>query len=33
MLDHLGFSVGDYERSKSFYEKALAPLGRPRLRA
>jgi catechol 2,3-dioxygenase-like lactoylglutathione lyase family enzyme len=27
MLDHIGFTVGDYERSKAFYEKALAPLG------
>ena len=27
MLDHLGISVKDYEASKSFYEKALAPLG------
>lgn len=27
MLDHVGFAVKDYERSKSFYEKALAPLG------
>jgi catechol 2,3-dioxygenase-like lactoylglutathione lyase family enzyme len=27
MLDHMGLSVSDYERSKTFYEKALAPLG------
>jgi catechol 2,3-dioxygenase-like lactoylglutathione lyase family enzyme len=27
MLDHVGFSVTDYARSKTFYEKALAPLG------
>ncbi len=27
MLDHVGFSVSDYARSKAFYEKALAPLG------
>jgi catechol 2,3-dioxygenase-like lactoylglutathione lyase family enzyme len=27
MIDHLGFSVSDYARSKAFYEKALAPLG------
>ena len=27
MLDHVGFAVADYERSKAFYEKALAPLG------
>ena len=27
MLDHVGFGVSDYERSKAFYEAALAPLG------
>lgn len=27
MLDHMGFAVKDYERSKSFYEQVLAPLG------
>lgn len=27
MLDHLGFEVSDYEISRSFYERALAPLG------
>lgn len=27
MIDHLGFPVSDYQRSKAFYEKALAPLG------
>jgi catechol 2,3-dioxygenase-like lactoylglutathione lyase family enzyme len=27
MIDHLGFSVSDYERAKAFYGKALAPLG------
>ncbi|HUA12211.1 MAG TPA: VOC family protein [Solirubrobacteraceae bacterium] len=27
MLDHAGFGVGDYARSKAFYEEALAPLG------
>ena len=27
MLDHVGFDVSDYERSRAFYEKALAPLG------
>jgi catechol 2,3-dioxygenase-like lactoylglutathione lyase family enzyme len=27
MLDHAGFSVADYAQSKTFYEKALAPLG------
>ena len=27
MLDHLGFAVADYSRSRAFYERALAPLG------
>jgi catechol 2,3-dioxygenase-like lactoylglutathione lyase family enzyme len=27
VLDHVGFPVSDYARSKAFYEKALAPLG------
>jgi catechol 2,3-dioxygenase-like lactoylglutathione lyase family enzyme len=27
MIDHLGFSVSDYDRAKAFYAKALAPLG------
>jgi len=27
MLDHTGFGVTDYQRSKAFYERALAPLG------
>jgi catechol 2,3-dioxygenase-like lactoylglutathione lyase family enzyme len=27
MLDHAGFGVSDYQRSRSFYESALAPLG------
>jgi catechol 2,3-dioxygenase-like lactoylglutathione lyase family enzyme len=27
MLDHVGFGVSDYERSKAFYAQALAPLG------
>ena len=27
MIDHIGFSVSDYPRSKTFYAKALAPLG------
>ena len=27
MLDHVGFGVSDYERSKAFYSEALAPLG------
>ena len=26
-LDHVGFAVADYQRSKVFYERALAPLG------
>ncbi len=26
-LDHIGLDVSDYELSKSFYQKALAPLG------
>jgi catechol 2,3-dioxygenase-like lactoylglutathione lyase family enzyme len=26
-LDHVGFAVADYTRSKAFYERALAPLG------
>ena len=27
MVDHVGFGVTDYARSKAFYEQALAPLG------
>jgi catechol 2,3-dioxygenase-like lactoylglutathione lyase family enzyme len=27
MIDHVGFPVSDYERSKAFYIAALAPLG------
>jgi catechol 2,3-dioxygenase-like lactoylglutathione lyase family enzyme len=27
MIDHIGFPVSDYERSKDFYAKVLAPLG------
>jgi catechol 2,3-dioxygenase-like lactoylglutathione lyase family enzyme len=27
MIDHVGFAVADAERSKLFYEQALAPLG------
>jgi catechol 2,3-dioxygenase-like lactoylglutathione lyase family enzyme len=27
MLDHIGFSVSDMTASRTFYEKALAPLG------
>ncbi|MBS1879498.1 MAG: VOC family protein [Actinobacteria bacterium] len=27
MLDHVGLEVSDFDRSRSFYEAALAPLG------
>ena len=27
MIDHLGINVTDYERSRDFYARALAPLG------
>ncbi|MEH2511353.1 catechol 2,3-dioxygenase-like lactoylglutathione lyase family enzyme [Nitrobacteraceae bacterium AZCC 1564] len=27
MIDHIGFPVSDYERAKTFYTRALAPLG------
>lgn len=27
MIDHTGVAVSDYQKSKEFYEKALAPLG------
>jgi catechol 2,3-dioxygenase-like lactoylglutathione lyase family enzyme len=27
MIDHIGFPVADYARSKAFYTKVLAPLG------
>lgn len=27
MLDHIGFTVSDFARSRAFYEHALAPLG------
>src|ERR1700751_3588306 len=27
MIDHIGFPVSDYERAKTFYLNALAPLG------
>jgi catechol 2,3-dioxygenase-like lactoylglutathione lyase family enzyme len=27
MIDHIGFPVSDYARSKTFYAQALAPLG------
>ena len=32
MIDHIGFSVSDYERAKAFYSAALAPLGYTLLR-
>ena len=27
IIDHIGFVVSDYEKSKEFYSKCLAPLG------
>ena len=27
MIDHLGINVSDFEKSKTFYDKAMAPLG------
>jgi catechol 2,3-dioxygenase-like lactoylglutathione lyase family enzyme len=27
IIDHIGTSISDYDRSKEFYEKSLAPLG------
>jgi catechol 2,3-dioxygenase-like lactoylglutathione lyase family enzyme len=27
MIDHIGFGVRDYEKSKAFYDSTLAPLG------
>jgi len=27
VVDHVGFAVADYERSKAFHREALAPLG------
>jgi catechol 2,3-dioxygenase-like lactoylglutathione lyase family enzyme len=27
MIDHVGFAVSDYARSKAFYQQTLAPLG------
>ena len=27
MLDHMGITVADYDASKAFYERVLAPLG------
>jgi hypothetical protein len=31
MLDHIGLVVSDFGRSKSFFERALAPLGYTKL--
>ena len=27
MIDHLGITVSDFDASKAFYDKAMAPLG------
>jgi catechol 2,3-dioxygenase-like lactoylglutathione lyase family enzyme len=27
IIDHIGLVVGDYEKSKQFFSRALAPLG------
>ncbi|MCP4767086.1 MAG: VOC family protein [Gammaproteobacteria bacterium] len=27
MIDHIGFAISDFERSKRFYDQCLAPLG------
>jgi catechol 2,3-dioxygenase-like lactoylglutathione lyase family enzyme len=27
IIDHVGLNVTDYEKSKAFYQKILAPLG------
>ena len=27
MIDHLGITVADFDASKAFYDKAMAPLG------
>jgi len=27
VIDHLGINVSDFEKSKTFYDKAMAPLG------
>ncbi len=27
MIDHIGIAVSDFDRSKSFYDRAMAPLG------
>jgi len=26
LIDHIGLAISDYDRSKQFYSKALAPL-------
>ena len=31
MIDHIGFTVSDLERSRAFYDAAFAPLGVTRL--
>jgi catechol 2,3-dioxygenase-like lactoylglutathione lyase family enzyme len=31
IFDHLGYSVGDFDKSTAFYDAALAPLGIKRL--
>ena len=31
MIDHFGLSVADYEKSRAFYDAALAPLGYARM--
>jgi catechol 2,3-dioxygenase-like lactoylglutathione lyase family enzyme len=33
MLDHMGFNVSDFARSRAFYESVLAPLGVKTLRS
>ena len=33
MLDHISIGVSDFERSKTFYDRALRPLGVTRLYA
>ena len=27
MIDHLGISVSDFDKSRAFYDKTMAPLG------
>jgi len=31
ILDHVGYAVGDFEKSSAFYDAALAPLGVKRI--